>query len=98
YDFARRDEPVELAAVPVRVSRLELLESGNNRCRLSLTCSAGFYVRALVRDLGERCGTGATLEALRRTRSGQFTIDEAIPLEALESSDPGSQIPAPDLR
>ena len=98
YDFARRDEPVELAAVPVRVSRLELLESGNNRCRLSLTCSAGFYVRALVRDLGERCGTGATLEALRRTRSGEFTIDEAVPLEALEPPDPGSQIPDPGLR
>ncbi|HKC57333.1 MAG TPA: tRNA pseudouridine(55) synthase TruB [Vicinamibacterales bacterium] len=97
YDFARRDEPVELAAVPVRVSRLELLESGNNRCRLSLTCSAGFYVRALVRDLGERCGTGATLEALRRTRSGEFTIDEAIPLDALEPPDPGSPTPDPGL-
>jgi tRNA pseudouridine55 synthase len=101
YDFARRDEPVELAAVPVRISRLELVESGNNRCRLSLTCSAGFYVRALVRDLGQRCGTGATLEALRRTRSGEFTIDEAIPLdtlEPLEPMDPGSRIPDPALK
>src|SRR6266545_1478652 len=84
YDFARRDEPVELAAVPVRVSRLELLEFGDDRCRVSLTCSAGFYVRALVRDIGARCGTGACLEALRRTRSGDFTIDEAVPLEAFE--------------
>jgi tRNA pseudouridine55 synthase len=83
YDFARRDEPVELAAVPVRVSRLELLEFGDDRCRVSLTCSAGFYVRALVRDIGARCGTGACLEALRRTRSGDFTLEEAIPLEAL---------------
>jgi tRNA pseudouridine55 synthase len=83
YDFARRDEPVELAAVPVRVSRLELLEFGDDRCRISLTCSAGFYVRALVRDIGARCGTGACLEALRRTRSGDFTLEEAIPLDAL---------------
>ena len=97
YDFARRDEPVELAAVPVRVSRLELVEYGNNRCRVTLTCSAGFYVRSLVRDLGERCGAGATLEALRRTRSGDFTIDEAIPLEALEPPDPGSPTPDPGL-
>jgi len=100
YDFARQDEPVELAAVPVRVSRLELVDFGNNRCRLSLTSSAGFYVRSLVRDLGERCGTGATLEALRRTRSGEFTIDEAVPLDAvrrtrLEPSDPGSRIQDP---
>jgi len=97
YDFARRDEPVELAAVPVRVSRLELVEYGNNRCRVTLTCSAGFYVRSLVRDLGERCGAGATLEALRRTRSGDFTIDEAIPLDALEPPDPGSPVPDPGL-
>jgi len=91
YEFARRDEPVELAAVPVRISRLELLEFGNDRpstllgarCRIALTCSAGFYVRSLVRDLGERCGTGACLAALRRTRSGDFTLDEAVPLDAL---------------
>jgi tRNA pseudouridine55 synthase len=112
YDFARRDEPVELAPVPVRVSRLALLEDGNDpstglgagrstalgaRCRISLTCSAGFYVRSLVRDLGERVGTGACLEALRRTRSGEFTIDEAIPLDALEPPEPGARIPDPGL-
>jgi tRNA pseudouridine55 synthase len=84
YEFARRDEPVELAPVPVSVSGLQLLDAGNSRCRISLTCSAGFYVRALVRDLGERVGTGACLEALRRTRSGEFAIDEAIPLAALD--------------
>jgi tRNA pseudouridine55 synthase len=101
YEFARRDEPVELAAVPVRVSRLELLESGNDRCRITLTCSAGFYVRSLVRDLGNRCGTGATLEALRRTRSGEFTLEEAVDLDTLgpvrDRTDPESRIPNPAL-
>jgi tRNA pseudouridine55 synthase len=101
YDFARRDEPVELAPVPVRVSRLELLEAGNDRCRISLTCSAGFYVRSLVRDLGERCGTGATLEALRRTRSGEFTLEEAIDLDSLQKvrdrSNPEARVPNPGL-
>ena len=91
YDLARRDEPVTLMAARVRVSRLELLEFGDDRCRVSLTCSAGFYVRSLVRDVGERCGTGASLEALRRTRSGDFTIDEAVSLDALTSSDPSAK-------
>jgi tRNA pseudouridine55 synthase len=91
YGLARRAEPVTLTAAPVRVSRLELLEFGDDRCRVSLTCSAGFYVRSLVRDVGERCGTGASLEALRRTRSGDFTIDEAVPLDALTSSDPSAK-------
>ena len=102
YELARRDEPVALDPVRVRVSRIELVEYGHDRCRVSLTCSAGFYVRALVRDLGERCGTGATLEALRRTRSGDFTLDEAISLDGLtrsrlDPSDPGSRIPDPSL-
>ncbi len=91
YDLARRDEPVTLTAAPVRVSRLELLEFGDDRCRVSLTCSAGFYVRSLVRDVGERCGTGASLEALRRTRSGDFTLDEALPFDALTPSDPSAK-------
>src|SRR5215471_11788790 len=83
YEFARRDEAVALDPVPVCASRLELVEYGEDRCRISLTCSAGYYVRALARDLGERCGTGACLEALRRTRSGDFTLDEAIDLDSL---------------
>jgi tRNA pseudouridine55 synthase len=87
YELARRDEPVTLTAAPVRVSALELLDFEYDRCRVSLTCSAGFYVRSLVRDLGRSCGTGACLEALRRTRSGDFGLDEAVPFDALTSSD-----------
>jgi len=107
YEFARRDEPVELAAVPVRVSTIAVLEYGSPStslgasARISLTCSAGFYVRALVRDLGERLGCGATLEALRRTRSGDFTLDEAVDLDNLgpirDRTNPESRIPNPGL-
>ena len=101
YALARRDEPVALAPVGVRVSRIELVEYGHDRCRISLTCSSGFYVRALVRDLGEQCGTGATLEALRRTRSGDFTLDEAVDLDTLgpirDRTNPESRIPNPGL-
>ncbi len=102
YDFARHDEPVELAPARVRVDGLQLREFGDGRCRISLTCSAGFYVRSLVRDLGERCGTGACLAGLRRTRSGEFTLDEAVELDSLtrrrlDPSDPGSRIPDPSL-
>ena len=91
YDLARRDEPVSLAPVPVRVSHIELLAYANRRCQITITCSAGFYVRALARDLGERCGTLACLEALRRTKSGDFTLEEAVGLDALaDADDPAS--------
>jgi tRNA pseudouridine55 synthase len=49
-----------------------------------MTVSAGFYVRSLARDLGERLGTGAHLVALRRTRAGELTLDQAVALETAE--------------
>ena len=51
-----------------------------------MRCSAGTYVRALARDLGERLGTGAHLMALRRTRSGGFDIGQAVPGDQLEGA------------
>jgi tRNA pseudouridine55 synthase len=86
YARARRDEPVALAPVPVRVVQADLLEFGESRARVGLTCSAGFYVRRFAHDLGQIVGTGACLEALRRTRSGDFTIDQAVELERLHAS------------
>ena len=86
YARARRDEFVALAPVPVRVLRADLLEFAESWARVGLTCSAGFYVRRFAHDLGQIVGTGACLEALRRTRSGDFTIDQAVELERLPSS------------
>ena len=83
YRLARQGQPVALTPVPVRVPRAELLEFGDGRARVALTCSAGFYVRSFAHALGEITRTGACLEALRRTRTGEFGLDVAIPLERL---------------
>ena len=85
YELARRDQPVELKAVPVRVSRAELLAFDGELARVSLTCSAGFYVRSFAVSLGERAGTVACLAALRRTRSGEFTLAHALSMDELVS-------------
>ena len=50
---------------------------------LDVTCSAGTYVRAIARDLGERLGTGAYLGALTRSASGPFTIEGAHSLDTI---------------
>jgi tRNA pseudouridine55 synthase len=84
YDLARRAKPVSLTPVPVTVHRLERIGRDGPLLHVSVTATSGFYVRALARDLGEALGCGAHLQALRRTRSGQFDIDRAIPLEAAE--------------
>lgn len=86
YARARRDEPVTLAPVPVRVARAELLEFSGSSARIGMTCSSGFYVRSFAHALGELVGTGACLEGLRRTRSGEFTIDQAVDLARLRQS------------
>lgn len=83
YDLARAQRALTLASVPVRVARLELLDFSGLAARVTLTCSAGFYVRSFAAALGELTGTGATLEALRRTRSGQFSLQDAVGLDAL---------------
>lgn len=73
------------ASVTVSVHALELLDVTARRVRLRLECSAGFYVRSLAHDLGSRLGTGAHLVALRRTRSGELSLADAVPLEIAAS-------------
>jgi len=83
YQLARQDRPVMLTPVPVRVSRAEVIAVRGASAVVTLTCSAGFYVRSFAHALGELTGAGACLEALRRTRSGEFGLDLALPIDAL---------------
>jgi len=78
YELARRGEAVARAASPVSVYALELVSRGASTLELDVRCSAGTYVRALARDLGERLGCGAHLVSLRRTRSGGFGLENAV--------------------
>lgn len=67
------------------MDRLELRVETPDRIAVEIDCSKGFYVRSLARDIGERLGCGAMLEALRRTRVGRFRLEDAVALEALEA-------------
>ncbi|HEX6163143.1 MAG TPA: tRNA pseudouridine(55) synthase TruB [Vicinamibacterales bacterium] len=83
YDLARRGKlstDARPKAVPVTVKRLEILSFDGDTARLEMQVTAGFYVRALAHDLGEALECGAVLTALRRTRSGDFTLDRAVAL------------------
>ena len=92
YEQARRGEAVVLTPVPVRVEAIELLALDGPLARIRLVVSAGFYVRALAQDLGERLGTGATLEGLRRVRSGPFGLDHAVTLDTVVTSGAGPRL------
>jgi tRNA pseudouridine(55) synthase len=81
YHRARAGHEVELAPRQIRIDRLELLAFDPPRFRVAVACSKGTYIRSLVADLGEDVGCGAHLAELRRTRSGRFRIEDAIPLD-----------------
>ena len=83
YALARASQPVVLAPVPVHVQELSLTAQSGPLVSLRVTCSAGFYVRALAHDLGQLLGTGAHLASLRRTRSGPFDLTQAVTAEQL---------------
>jgi tRNA pseudouridine55 synthase len=83
YARARAGEVVERAARPVNIMTLELVAFASPQATITLRCSKGTYVRSLAHDLGRALGTGAHLTALRRTRSGPFTLAQAIPPDAL---------------
>ena len=71
--------PASVTAHAIRIVSLD-----RDHVTLSVDCSAGFYVRSLAHDLGQRLGLGAHLTALRRTRIGDFGLDGALALDALE--------------
>jgi tRNA pseudouridine55 synthase len=83
HERARRGEVVELDERPVRVISLEAIATRAESLDVRMVVSKGYYVRALARDLAARLGTVGHLTALRRTRSGTFTLADAgavIPL------------------
>lgn len=85
YNYARKGKEVEIKAKPLEIKELEVLSWEAPKLTLRVLCSKGTYIRALARDLGEAMNSGAHLTALRRTRVGDYTIDDAMSLDqALE--------------
>ena len=82
YALARAGESVELKSRPVTISRLDVVAvrpvDGFLDVDLDVECSSGTYVRAIARDLGAALGVGGHLTALRRTRIGGYSLDDAV--------------------
>ncbi len=77
YELARKGITIERTAVPVTL-QTELLKYEYPYIQLRISCSKGTYIRSIAHDLGCLLGCGAHLSALRRTRSGNFHIDNCI--------------------
>lgn len=84
YKLVRKRIAVELAPVQVEVKQIEVRSINGAEIEILLTCSAGTYIRSIAHDLGQYLGCGAILTSLRRTRAGEFAIDQAYTVERLE--------------
>jgi tRNA pseudouridine55 synthase len=90
YARARRGEASALEPRAVTIENLTLLgwDPATGRLELAVRCSAGTYIRALARDLGDALGCGGTLAELRRTEALGFDLAAAVPLESLATPPP----------
>ena len=88
-DLARKGKEVERQPREIEIFKLECLEFSGNEARLRVACSKGTYIRTLCKDIGVALGCGGCMAALRRVTAGEYTIEEAVPLqELLETAQP----------
>lgn len=93
YELARAGVEFELAPKKVKISSVALLgksETTENAYRMEIVCGGGTYIRSIGRDLAEKLGTNAVMSGLRRTKSGFFTIENALPFDVF-LSDPSPE-------
>jgi tRNA pseudouridine55 synthase len=85
YKLAREGRAEVLAPRPITISSIELTSCQDPLVSIRVRCSKGVYIRTLCADIGDALGMGASLASLVRTRSGGFTIDNAVTLETLQT-------------
>ena len=84
YDLARSGVQVDLEPRRVMVEDISLESYESPLASVSVKCGRGFYMRSLAHDLGAELGVGGNLKALVRTRSGPFSLEDALSLDAAE--------------
>lgn len=92
-DLARKGKTVDRQPRPITIHALEYLGMEGGCLRLRVDCSKGTYIRTLCQDIGQALGCGGCMEALRRTRAGEYTISQSVPLqELLDSENPAQYL------
>ena len=81
YEFARAGEAVEIKSRTVTINEFEITNIDDKNVEFRVVCSKGTYIRSLAHDFGKALNSGSHLSALRRTKIGDFHIDEAQSIE-----------------
>ncbi|MEG0035486.1 MAG: tRNA pseudouridine(55) synthase TruB [Oscillospiraceae bacterium] len=83
YTLARNGVEIERKSRPVTIKELEVIGESGGDYILRILCTKGTYIRTLCHDIGCRLGTGAALSSLRRTKAGDFSIENAHTIEEI---------------
>ena len=81
YELARRGEEVELKARTVYINEFEITNVDLPVVTFRVLCGTGTYIRSLAHDMGAALGCGAYLSELRRTKIGEYNVDDALSME-----------------
>ena len=84
YEFAREGIEVEIPSRKVNIRSFKLTRIAKPEIDFKVNCSKGTYIRSLAHDYGKALKSGAHLHTLKRTRIGEFSIDQAISIEDFE--------------
>ena len=86
FDYARSDEEIELKARDIHIEDFKVNMERFPELDFEVVCSKGTYIRSLAHDFGRELGNGACLKSLRRTRIGDFKVEDAWQLEDLKNA------------
>lgn len=84
YELARKGKELDLPPRKVNIYKIEILKFDNPYIEISVTCSAGTYIRSLANDIGKKLGCGAYVKELRRTKIDNFNIYDAMSLKEMQ--------------
>lgn len=85
YEFARQGQEKEMKASTIKIHAIEVINFELPELTLQVTCSKGTYIRSLARDIGENLESGAYLKSLRRTKIGDYEVDDALTIHEFEN-------------
>lgn len=84
YEYARAGEAVEIPTRKITISEFEITNINLPNVEFRVACGKGTYIRSLAHDFGQALENGAHLSSLRRTKIGEFSVDNAVSIEAFE--------------
>jgi tRNA pseudouridine55 synthase len=84
YEYARKGEEVKVESRPVTIKEFEVDAPRFPEVDFRIVCSKGTYIRSMANDFGFALNSGAYLSSLKRTRVGEFDIENALDLESFE--------------